>query len=70
MLIKEGAQEFVNNNDQLTELSLQATQVTTGRIVRVIKILIHTIEALEHNANPRLALEALMVGLPRLSAQI
>ena len=69
MLIKEGVQEFVTNNE-LTELSLQATQLTTGRIVQVIKSLIHTIEALEHNANPRLTLEALMVGLPRVSAQI
>ena len=68
MLIKEGVQEFVTNNDQLTELSLQATQLTTGRIVQVIKTLIHTIEALEHNANPRLTLETLMVGLPRVSA--
>ena len=70
MLIKEGVQEFVTNNDQLNELSLQATQLSTGRIVQVIKSLIHTIEALEHNANPRLTLEALMVGLPRVSAQI
>lgn len=70
MLIKEGVQEFVSNNDQLTELNLQATQLTTGRIVQVIKSLIHTIEALEHNANPRLTLEALMVGLPRVSAKI
>ena len=70
MLIKEGVQEYVTNNEQLTELSLQATRLTTGRIVQVIKRLIHTIEALEHNANPRLTLEALMVGLPRVSAQI
>jgi len=70
MLIKEGVQEFVTNNDQLTELSLQASKLTTGRIVQVIKSLIHTIEALEHNANPRLTLEALMVGLPRVSARI
>ena len=70
MLIKEGVQEFVTNNDQLPELSLHATQLTTGRIVQVIKSLVHTIEALEHNANPRLTLEAMMVGLPRVSAQI
>ena len=70
LLIKEGVQEFVANNDQVTELSLQATQLTTGRIVQVIKSLNHTIEALQHNANPRLTLEALMVGLPRVSAQI
>ena len=70
MLIKEGVQEFVTNNDQLTELNLQATQLNPGRIVQVIKSLTHTIEALEHNANPRLTLEALMVGLPRVSAQI
>ena len=70
MIIKEGVQDFVTNSDQLTELNLQATQLTTGRIVQVIKNLMHTIDALEHNANPRLTLEALMVGLPRVSAQI
>ena len=69
MLIKEGDQEFITNDDQLTALSLQATQLTIGRIVQVIESLIHTIEALEHNANPRLTLEALMLGLPRVSAQ-
>ena len=70
MLIKEGVQEFITNEDQLSELNLQATQLTTGRIVQVIKRVIHTIEALDHNANAKLTLEALMVGLPRMKAQI
>ncbi|PKB78528.1 MAG: hypothetical protein BZY88_18115 [SAR202 cluster bacterium Io17-Chloro-G9] len=69
MLIKEGVQEYVTNSDQLNELSLQATQLTTGRIVQAIKNLNYTVEALEHNANPRLTLEAMMVGLPRVSAK-
>ena len=70
MLIKEGVQEFITNEDQLSELNLQATQLTTGRIVQVIKRVIQTIEALDHNANAKLTLEALMVGLPRMKAQI
>ena len=70
LLIKEGAQEFVRNTNQLTELNLQAAQLNTVQTVHFIRRLVQTLEALESNANPRLALEALMLSLPALKAQV
>jgi DNA polymerase III subunit delta' len=64
MLIKEGAEEYVHHQDQLGQLRIQATQLTTLQIVRFIKTLHQTLEALDSNANARLALEVLMLGLP------
>jgi DNA polymerase III subunit delta' len=64
MLIKEGAEEYVHHQNQLGQLRIQATQLTTPQIVRFIKALRQTLEALDSNANARLALEVLMLGLP------
>jgi DNA polymerase III subunit delta' len=64
MLIKEGAEEYVCYQNQLGQLRLQASQLTTPQIVGFIKALRQTLEALDSNANARLALEVLMLGLP------
>ena len=64
LLIKEGGEEYIHNIDRQTELRLQASQLTTAEIVRFIKILLETLEALGRNASARLALEVLMLGLP------
>jgi DNA polymerase-3 subunit delta' len=64
ILIKEGAEEYVQNPDEITYLRLQATQLTTRQIVGFVKGVNQTLEALDHNANARLALEVLMLNLP------
>ncbi|HEU0022302.1 MAG TPA: DNA polymerase III subunit [Dehalococcoidia bacterium] len=64
ILIKEGAEKFVQNLDQITPLRLQATQLTTRQVVDFVKGLNRTLEALDRNANARLALEVLMLELP------
>ena len=64
MLIKEGGEEYINHSDRLTELRLQATQLTTPQIVHFIKRLVESLEALDRNASARLALEVLMLDLP------
>ncbi len=69
LLIKEGAEEYLQNTDRLTPLRLQATQLSTAQVVAFIKRINRTLEALDANANPRLTLEALMMGLPRASAR-
>lgn len=66
LLIKEGADEYLGNADRATALQLQASQLSTAQVVAFIKRLNRTLEALDANANPRLTLEALMLGLPRL----
>ena len=63
LIIKEGAEEFVYNVDWIDTLRLRASECTTVQVVGFIRGLLSTLEALEHNANPRLALEMLMLSL-------
>ena len=64
LLIKEGADEYLNHTDRTTALQLQASRLSTAQVVSFIKRINRTLEALDANANPRLTLEALMLGLP------
>ncbi len=68
LLVKEGADEYLHYADQANILRLQATQLSTADVVAFIKRLNRTLEALDANANPRLALESLVLGLPRIQA--
>jgi DNA polymerase-3 subunit delta' len=70
LLIKEGAEEYVHNEDRITELRLQASRLATAQVVEFIKRLVETLEALERNASARLALEVMMLDLPAKAVQI
>ncbi len=69
LLIKEGGEEYIHNTDRNEQLRLQATQLTTLKIVVFIKRILDTLEALDSNASARLALEVLMLDLPLTAAQ-
>ena len=64
LLVKEGAEQYLHNADRTDTLRLQATQLSTGDVVAFIKRINQTLGALDANANPRLTLEALMLGMP------
>ncbi len=64
LLIKEGAEQFIQNSGRTSELRLQASLLSTGQVVDFIKSILRTVEALDRNARPRLALEVLMLALP------
>ncbi|MDE2779238.1 MAG: hypothetical protein OXI91_06130 [Chloroflexota bacterium] len=64
LLVKEGAEEYLHNADRSMPLRLQASRLSTGQVVEYIKRINRTLEALDANANPRLTLETLMLGLP------
>ena len=64
LIVKEGAGEFVHNIDKAEALSLRASRFTTAQVREFIEAIMGTFDALEHNANPRLALEVLMLKLP------
>ena len=68
LLIKEDGEEYIHNTDRGEQLRLQATQLTTLQIVAFIKRVLDTLEALDSNANARLALEVLMLDLPLAAA--
>lgn len=64
LLVKEGAEKYLHNRDQLQQLHLQAAGLDSVQVVAFVKLLLRTLEALDSNANPRLALEVLMLNLP------
>ncbi|MDE2842306.1 MAG: hypothetical protein OXN21_02875 [Chloroflexota bacterium] len=64
LLVKEGAEEYLHNADRSMPLRLQASQLSTGQVVDYIRRINRALEALDANANPRLTLETLMLGLP------
>ncbi len=67
VLIKEGCEQFAGNPDLLPQLRAQASGVSTRQVVDFLKSLHNTLDALDSNANPRLALEMLMLDLPAAS---
>ena len=70
ILIKECAEEYVQNPDEIVRLRLQATQLSTPQIIGFVKSLNFTLEALDSNANARLALEVLMLNLPGVNIRV
>ncbi len=64
LLIKEGAEGYLHNQEQLQQLRLQAAGLDSAQVAAFVKLLLRTLEALDSNANPRLALEVLMLNLP------
>ena len=69
LLVGEGVGEFVYNIDWEDTLRLMASGLTTVEILGFIKAIQGTLDALEQNANPRLALEVLMLSLPAAKTQ-
>ena len=61
---KEGALELVTNLSRADTVQAVAEALSSSQIVRAIRSVRGTIEHLELNVNPRLALEELMLALP------
>ena len=64
MLMKTANEQYVTNVDVLDRLRATALHVTLAQILDFIQRLRQTKVALRQNANPRLALEVLMLDLP------
>ena len=64
MLIKTANDQYIVNIDFRERLTAQAASVILGQIVDFIERLRQTKRALRQNANPRLALEVLMLDVP------
>ena len=69
LLVKEGAEDYLQYSHRLDDLRLAASGLSTGETVDFIKLLLETLKALDSNANPRLALEILMLRLPGASVR-
>lgn len=64
LLIKEGADSHIHILERALELQVLASALNTTQVVDFIKRLLAALESLDQNANPRLALENLMINLP------
>ena len=65
MLTKGGSGNFITNVDREEMLHSEAKRYSLAKIKGFIQSLNQAREQLEHNANPRLVLEVLMLTLPR-----
>ena len=66
LLVKEGVPGHVQNTDRRAELEAIAPNVATPAVVDFLKRIQTTLAALDANANPRLALESMMLGAPAI----
>jgi len=66
LLIQQGQHDGIVNTTWRETLERQAAALTPADTVRWLHLLTDSIVALERNANPRLALEVLMLDAPRL----
>ena len=64
LLTKEGVSDHVQNAGRRVELAAQADATTTADIVALLRSVQDTLTALDANANPRLALECMMLAVP------
>lgn len=68
LLVKGGCPEAVTNIDQQAVLQETAGRYTFEQVQGFIKAIRDTGEQLEHHVNPRLALEVLMLSLPKMTS--
>ncbi|MBT9163628.1 MAG: DNA polymerase III subunit tau [Chloroflexi bacterium] len=64
LLVKNGCGEFITNIDRREALQEAATQYSLSAIGGMLQSIRETTQQLEQNANPRLALEVLMLNIP------
>ncbi|MCL0097333.1 DNA polymerase III subunit delta' [Dehalococcoidia bacterium] len=64
LLMKNGCVEFITNTDRREALQEAAAQYPLSAIGRMLKSIRETVQQLEQNPNPQLALEVLMLNLP------
>jgi DNA polymerase-3 subunit delta' len=70
LLMQEGGGDYVHHTNRLAELDMHRNGITTIQIVTFVKLIHETLEALDHNASARLALEVLMLNLPVTGVKI
>ena len=66
MMVKEGAPELAANLSRSDELHAASSSLSRGQVLGAIRSIQEASQDLERNVNPRLALEGLMLSLPRL----
>ena len=65
LLLEEGADDLVVNISMIEVLQSTSTELTVGQVAGAARAVEETADLLSRNVNPRLALEQLMLKLPR-----
>lgn len=65
LVVKEGAPDFAVNLSRLEALKAVAGKLSAAQVVRAIRAVQEALEHLERNVNSRLALDNLVLALPR-----
>ena len=68
LLISEGCADQVSHVAWRDTLERSARGLSPARIVRWVHCILETLDALDRNANPRLALDVMMLELPEVTA--
>ncbi len=64
LLVREGVSQHVQNSDRRADLESLAAATSSHLVVPFLRRIQETLAALDANANPRLALESLMLDVP------
>ena len=64
LLVKEGASQYTADSDYLVQQQELAESLTTSQIVGFLQAMDRTLDALDANANARIALDVMMLKLP------
>ena len=65
LLVNHGTPQFVTHLSDMERLKALAAGLSSAQVARAIGAIGETMEHLERNANPRLALESMMLEMPR-----
>ena len=64
LLVKEGAAQYASDSDHLVQQQKLAETLSTAQIVGFLQTMGRTLDALDANANARIALDVMMLKLP------
>ena len=66
IVVKEGVPRFVKHLARLDTLEASAGKVTVEQIAKAVRAIEETTRFLDRNVNSRLALENMMLAIPRI----
>ena len=69
LLTKVGAVDLVIHNSRLDSFKLVSGQLPVDTIFGVIKMLVDTLNLLDRNVNPNLAIEQFVISLPTINPE-
>ena len=69
LVIREGNEDLAVNISRLETLRAASNQCASAQVVEAIRAIQQTVEILESNVNPRLAIEGMMLRMPLLDRQ-